>query len=277
MSLYAIGDVQGCDEELGELLHRIRFRPDRDQLWFVGDVVNRGPRSLAALRRVHALRDNAVVVLGNHDLHLLAVVHSRARRLRPSDTLDDVLGAPDRERLLEWLIGCPLFHHDARLGLALVHAGLPPQWDVALAQSASAEVQAALQRDAGALFKHMYGDQPDQWNEALTGYDRLRFMVNCFTRLRFCDAEGRINLKLKDAPRVVRAPWLPWFKVPWRLSRELRTVCGHWSTLGYYNADNVIAIDAGCVWGGKLCALRLDDDGPPVFVACGAHRQPDSD
>ena len=161
-----------------------------------------------------------------------------------------------------------------RLRIAMVHAGLPPQWSPDIALSASVEVQSALQRDPKGLFKHMYGDQPDQWSESLTGYERLRFMVNCFTRLRFCDAAGRINLKLKDSPRGVRAPWLPWFKVPGRASRDVRTVCGHWSTLGYHDADNVIAIDTGCVWGGKLCSLRLDEISEPVFVDCAQHQQP---
>jgi bis(5'-nucleosyl)-tetraphosphatase (symmetrical) len=277
MALYAIGDVQGCDQELGELLRRIRFRPDRDRLWFVGDIVNRGPRSLAALRRVHALRDNAVVVLGNHDLHLLAVVHSRTRQLRDGDTLDEVLKAPDRDRLLEWLIHRPLFHHDKTLDLAMVHAGLPPQWNLSFARSAAAEVRKALRTNPTRLFTHMYGNQPDKWSEALTGYDRLRFMVNCFTRLRYCDAKGRINLKLKDAPRDVRAPWLPWFRVPGRASREARIVCGHWSTLGYYDHHNVLAIDAGCVWGGSLCAVRLDKPRDPVRLRCRRHQRPDAD
>jgi bis(5'-nucleosyl)-tetraphosphatase (symmetrical) len=278
MAVYAIGDVQGCDEELGKLLQRIRFRPDRDRLWFVGDIVNRGPRSLAALRRVHALRDNAVVVLGNHDLHLLAVVHSRTRRLRDGDTLDEVLKAPDRDRLLDWLIRRPLFHYDETLDLAMVHAGLPPQWDLSLARSAAREVRKALRENAVGLFANMYGNKPAKWSDTLTGYDRLRFMVNCFTRLRFCDAKGRINLKLKDAPRDVRAPWLPWFKVPGRASRNARIVCGHWSTLGYYHHYNVLAIDAGCVWGGRLCALRLDKtDDPPVLLRCHAHQKPDAD
>lgn len=277
MAVYAIGDVQGCDEELGELLQRIRFRPDRDRLWFVGDIVNRGPRSLQALRRVYALRDNAVVVLGNHDLHLLAVVHSRRRRLRDGDTLDAVLNARDRNRLLEWLILRPLFHHDEDLDLAMVHAGLPPQWDLSLAGAAAVEVHKALRDNAAGLFAHMYGNRPDKWSETLTGYDRLRFMVNCFTRLRYCDARGRINLQLKDAPRDVGAPWLPWFKVPGRASRNARIVCGHWSTLGYYDRHNVLAIDAGCVWGGSLCAIRLDEIRAPVRLRCRAHQRPDQD
>src|SRR5262245_59636236 len=274
MAVYAIGDVQGCDEELGELLRRIRFRPDRDRLWFVGDIVNRGPRSLEALRRVHALRDNAVVVLGNHDLHLLAVARSHKRKSRKGDTLKDLLTAKARDRLLDWVTGCPLFHYDKQLNVAMVHAGLPPQWDLRLAKEASGEVQLSLQLDAAELFEHMYGDEPDRWSESLKGFARLRFMVNCFTRLRYCDESGRINLKLKDSPGQVRAPWMPWFKVPGRASRDLRIVCGHWSTLGYYDRDNVYAIDTGCVWGGSLCALRLDEVGKPILLGCAAHQQP---
>ena len=159
MAVYAIGDVQGCDVELDVLLKRLRFRSDRDRLWFVGDIVNRGPRSLSALRRVHALRDNAVVVLGNHDLHLLAVAYSRTRRLRDGDTLDAVLQARDRDRLLDWLIARPLFHYDADLEIAMVHAGLPPQWDLRLARSAAAEVHKALRRNPGRLFARMYGNR----------------------------------------------------------------------------------------------------------------------
>lgn len=277
MAVYAIGDVQGCDEELGELLQRIRFRPDRDRLWFVGDIVNRGPRSLSALRRVHALRDNAVVVLGNHDLHLLAVAHSRTRHLRDGDTLDALLQARDRDRLLDWLIARPLFHYDADLDLAMVHAGLPPQWDLARSRAAAAEVHRALRSNAVRLFAHMYGNEPDQWDEKLSGYDRLRFMVNCFTRLRYCDAKGRINLKLKDTPSEVRGPWMPWFKVPGRASKDVRIVCGHWSTLGYYHHYNVHAIDTGCVWGGSLCAIRLDEARDPVRLRCRTHQKADAD
>jgi bis(5'-nucleosyl)-tetraphosphatase (symmetrical) len=277
MPVYAIGDVQGCDEEFGALLHRIRFRADRDRLWLTGDIVNRGPRSLEALRRTHALRDNLVVVLGNHDLHLLAVARSGARNLKRGDTLDELLAAPDREPLLDWLQTCPLLHHDEKLGFTLIHAGMPPQWDLTTAATAAHEVERALATDARALFDHMYGDQPDCWSESLKGYERLRFTVNCLTRLRYCDAQGRINLRLKDGPDAVPEPWMPWFRVPRRRSRELRIVCGHWSTLGIYLKDNVFGIDGGCVWGGSLCALRLDEPGEPVLVGCRRHQQPGSD
>jgi bis(5'-nucleosyl)-tetraphosphatase (symmetrical) len=274
MSVYAIGDIQGCDEELAALLERIRFQPDRDRIWFTGDIVNRGPGSLAALRRVHAMRDNCIVVLGNHDLHLLAVARSGNRRLKKGDTLDDILSAPDRDRLLDWLQGCPLLHHEPEIGFTLIHAGLPPQWDFTMAATAAHEVEQALAVDPVALFEEMYGDQPDRWSDSLTGTERLRFIVNCFTRLRYCDAEGRINLKLKEAPDEVAPPWIPWFRVPGRRSRELRIVCGHWSTLGVFNEENVAGIDAGCVWGGRLCALRLDAREPAVQITCAQHQKP---
>lgn len=277
MAIYAIGDVQGCDDELGALLDRIRFRPDCDRLWFTGDIVNRGPQSLAALRRVHALRDNLVLVLGNHDLHLLAVARSSARRVKRGDTLDDILAASDRETLLDWLQSCPLLHHDEELGFTLIHAGLPPQWDLATAATAAHEVEQALAIDAESLYGQMYGDEPDCWSDSLKGRERLRFSVNCLTRLRYCDAEGRINLRLTDSPQAVGEPWMPWFRVPQRRSRQLRIVCGHWSTLGVYMQDNVFSIDAGCVWGGSLCALRLDEPGAPVLLGCGRHQQPGGD
>jgi len=277
MALYAIGDVQGCDDEFGALLDRIRFRPDRDRLWLTGDIVNRGPRSLAALRRVHALRDNLNVVLGNHDLHLLAVARSSARHVKRGDTLDDILAASDREALLDWLQGCPLLHHDADLGYTLIHAGLPPQWDLATAATAAHEVEQALAIDPVSLYEHMYGDEPDCWSDSLAGYERLRFTVNCLTRLRYCDAKGRINLRLNKSPDAVEEPWMPWFRAPQRRSRELRIVCGHWSTLGVYMKDNVFGIDAGCVWGGSLCALRLDEREEPILIDCGRHQQPGGD
>jgi bis(5'-nucleosyl)-tetraphosphatase (symmetrical) len=277
MPTYAIGDIQGCDDELGELLTRIHFKPDRDRLWFVGDLVNRGPKSLAVLRRVHALGGNASVVLGNHDLHLLAIARSKAERRRNGDTLDEVLDAPDREKLLDWLQGLPLLHYDPDLGLrghTMIHAGLPPQWDLQTAQAAALEVQQALADDPAGLFEHMYGDKPNRWSDDLTGYPRLRFIVNCLTRLRFCDPDGRIDLRIKDGLGNAPAPFLPWFRVPGRRSRHLRIVCGHWSALGLHTEDNIISIDTGCVWGGSLCAWRLDEPQEPVLLGCPGYRAP---
>ncbi len=268
MPVYAIGDVQGCHAELRALLRKISFDPARDEVWFVGDLVNRGPDSLRVLRHVRALGRSARVVLGNHDLHLLAVASGGRRHLRASDTLDDVLTAPDRDELLEWLRRRPLLHRDAGLGWTMVHAGLPPQWTLSTARACAREVEAALrdERSAGRLFDHMYGDRPDRWSEGLRGHARLRFIVNCLTRLRTCDARGRIELDFKGALDELPPRLVPWFRAPGRRSRRQRIVCGHWSALDYYEGDGIVALDTGCVWGGRLCAVRLDRPGGPIYV-----------
>jgi bis(5'-nucleosyl)-tetraphosphatase (symmetrical) len=271
MARWAIGDVQGCDAELAELLARLHFNADRDQLWFVGDLVNRGPASLGVLRRVRALGANAITVLGNHDLHLLAVAHVPEHRLKKGDTLDAVLAAGDREALLGWLLERPLAHHDLPRNDLLVHAGLVPQWHAAEALRLAAEVSAALRRDPRGLLSAMYGDQPDRWDEELTGNDRLRFIINALTRLRVCTREGRVDLRQKGPPGEVVAPWLPWFRVVPRSSAATRVVFGHWSALGLHRGDGVLALDTGCVWGGSLTAVDLDDaDRPAVQVAARA-------
>jgi len=277
MPTYAIGDVQGCFSELTELLAHIKFNPERDQLWFVGDLVNRGPQSLQVLRFVRSLGAAAITVLGNHDLHLLAVALNDTERLRDNDTLDGILKARDRDDLLEWLRQQPLLHHDAHLGYTLLHAGLAPQWDLRTAQACAREVEQALRGDSTMkeLFAHMYGNQPDRWSDNLRGMDRLRFIVNCFTRLRVCDAEGRLQLKYKGELKDIPEGCFPWFRAPQRRSENLRIVCGHWSALDYYDSRNtdeqVLAIDTGCVWGGRLCAVRLDKDADP---ACVPSQQP---
>ncbi len=205
MALYAIGDVQGCGDELGALLGALRFSADRDQLWFVGDLVNRGPDSLGVLRRIRSLGDAATITLGNHDLHLLAVAFGSAR-LRSDDTLQSVLAAPDRDTLLEWLAGRPLFHEDRGLNACMLHAGLAPQWDLALAHRCAREAEKALRRDPEKFFDRLYGDQPDRWDDALDGVERLRFIVNCFTRLRYVDADGRLALRVKGSPKKSQTP-----------------------------------------------------------------------
>jgi bis(5'-nucleosyl)-tetraphosphatase (symmetrical) len=269
MALYAIGDIQGCDSELGALLEAIKFSKERDRLWFVGDLVNRGPESLQVLRRIRALGDAATVTLGNHDLHLLAVAFGAAK-LRSGDTLDDILAAPDRNALLEWLIGRPLMHEDPDLSLALVHAGLAPQWDLPTAHGCAREFERALRRNPRHVFELMYGDEPDRWDETLTGAERLRFIVNCFTRLRYVDADGRLALRAKGPPKKAQAkPLTPWFEAADALWHGPRVVFGHWSTLGFFTNRNVIALDTGCVWGGSLTALRLDTpEAAPVHVGC---------
>jgi bis(5'-nucleosyl)-tetraphosphatase (symmetrical) len=250
------------------LLLRIRFNAERDLLWFTGDLVNRGPQSLAVLRRVRALAANAIVVLGNHDLHLLAMAHVPGHKLRRSDTLTEVLAASDRDRLLGWLIECPLAHHDSSHHDLLVHAGLVPQWHAQQAAQLADEVAQSLRHDPRALLEAMYGDQPDQWDDALCGTDRLRFIINVLTRIRVCTAQGRVDLKQKGAPAEARPPWQPWFTISGRASAATRIVFGHWSTLGFYQADGLLGLDTGCVWGGALTAVNLDDpDTPPVAVA----------
>ncbi|MGD9599754.1 MAG: symmetrical bis(5'-nucleosyl)-tetraphosphatase [Steroidobacteraceae bacterium] len=274
MARYAIGDVQGCYDELRTLLAALDFRADRDELWFVGDLVNRGPRSLEVLRFVRDLGEGAHCVLGNHDLHLLAVALGHGeRRLKRGDTLDAVLGARDRERLLEWLLARPLAHHDSARGDLLVHAGLVPQWRAIDAARLAREVELAIARDAPAVFGQMYGNEPDTWSESLAGAARLRFVINALTRLRYCTARGRMDLAQKGAPGTVPPPLAPWFTFGDAESRGARVICGHWSTLGYSASRGVIAIDTGCVWGGALTALPLDDPGaPPVRTACRAYQ-----
>jgi bis(5'-nucleosyl)-tetraphosphatase (symmetrical) len=269
LALYAIGDVQGCDAELDALLQAIRFSPDRDRAWFVGDLVNRGPASLQVLRRVCAMGSAATVTLGNHDLHLLAVAHGCAR-LRSDDTLTDVLEAPDRDALLDWLLSRPLLHEDRTLNLCLLHAGLPPQWDMPTARSCAREFEHALQKDPKRLFNQMYGDKPDLWDEVRSGAERLRFIVNCFTRLRYLDTGGRLALRAKGAPKNSHESLIPWFEAKNAAWRGPRIVFGHWSTLGFFSTQDVIGLDTGCVWGGSLTALQLDaPDAVPVCIDCG--------
>jgi bis(5'-nucleosyl)-tetraphosphatase (symmetrical) len=273
MARWAIGDVQGCCEELEELLSRIRFSHERDRLWFVGDLVNRGPCSLKALRRVRSLGDNAISVLGNHDLHLLAVALA-GEKLRRSDTLSEILAAPDRDVLLEWLLRLPLAYFEPDHDDLLLHAGVLPQWSVALTLQLAGEVQQALQADARGLLSSMYSDQPDRWDSSLAGVERLRLAINVLTRLRFCTADGRVDFKQKGEPDSAPKPWLPWYKVPGRASREQRIVFGHWSALGLHCERGVLALDTGCVWGGALTAVNLDDrQAPAVSVPS---RQPRS-
>ncbi len=258
MAVYEIGDVQGCYDDLMGLLEEIRFDSTKDRLWFTGDLVNRGPDSLRVLRFVRDLGDAAITVLGNHDLHMLALAEKLAPYHR-SDTLDEIFNAPDREELLAWMRHQPLLYHDESLRLTMVHAGLPPQWDLAQAQRCAAEVEAVLQSDIYRdYFAHMYGNEPDVWDEGLQGWDRLRFITNCFTRLRFCNANGQLCLKSKGEPGTQPEGYMPWFEVPERNSKDLPVVFGHWSTLGLYRDNNVISLDTGCLWGGLLTAMRLD-------------------
>jgi bis(5'-nucleosyl)-tetraphosphatase (symmetrical) len=273
MARFAIGDVQGCATELRALLGAIRFSADRDQLWFVGDLVNRGPFSLECLRLIRALGDNAIVVLGNHDLHLLALVFGARLPDKPGDTLRDILRAPDRVPLLQWLLERPLAHQDPTHGELLIHAGLVPQWTVPQTLALAQEVHNALLAAPEEFFAHMYGDKPDRWSDSLSTAERLRFIVNCLTRLRVCTADGRVALKAKGAP-LPGSALLPWFEVPGRASRDTRIIFGHWSALGYVNAHGVIGLDTGCVWGGALTAVNLDQPIRPISIACSGYQEP---
>ncbi|MDD3519235.1 MAG: symmetrical bis(5'-nucleosyl)-tetraphosphatase [Chromatiales bacterium] len=271
---FAIGDIQGYLDPLQRLLDRIGFDPAGDRLWLVGDLVNRGPQSLETLRFVKGLGEAATVVLGNHDLHLLAVAHGKQGKRK--DTLEPILKAPDRDELLDWLRRQPLLHDDPTLDYTMVHAGLPPQWDMATARRCAREVETQLQADDfSAFLQRMYGDQPDRWDPALSGWDRLRFITNCFTRLRYCSADGRLDMEHKGPPGMQPLHLMPWYAVPGRASRERRIVFGHWSTAGLIDEHGVVGLDTGCIWGGRLSAVRLDTAQlHPVQVDCKAVRKP---
>lgn len=257
MATYAIGDIQGCFEALERMLELIRFDPTEDRLWFVGDLVNRGPDSLATLRFIKDLGERAITVLGNHDLHLLTVAAGHAR-LHKGDTVQDILDAPDREDLLHWLRTRKLMH--AQDGWAMVHAGLLPQWTIEQALELAGEVEHVLAGpDHLDLLGAMYGNQPDAWRDDLTGHDRLRVIINAMTRLRLCTRTGQMDFKHKSAPRLLPAGHFPWYAVPGRASAGRYIVFGHWSTLGLHAADDVVALDSGCLWGNALSAMRLAD------------------
>ena len=257
MATYAIGDVQGCFGTLCCLLERIAFDAVRDRLWFAGDLVNRGPRSLETLRFVRNLGASALTVLGNHDLSLLMAAEGLGKRSR-GDTFDDVLKATDRTELLDWLRHQPLCHVED--GFCLVHAGLLPAWDVMLAQALAGEVENALTgTNWREFFAHLWGSEPAAWDAHLTGWARLRVIVNAMTRLRFCTPEGTMDFQTKGEAASAPAGYLPWFAVPGRRSAEATLIFGHWSALGLKVWPHLLATDSGCVWGGMLTAIRLED------------------
>lgn len=264
MTRYAVGDLQGCFDPLQKLLERVKFDPEHDQLWSVGDIVNRGPQSLECLRFFHELRDSARVVLGNHDLHLLAVANG-IRSIKRGDTLQPVLDAPDCADLLAWLRRQPLLHRDEEY--TMVHAGLAPQWTIKQAQQLAAEIAAVLQSNRFIDFlRGMYGDKPDCWSSELQDIERWRVITNYFTRLRFCTAEGVLDLKSKEAPASAPTGFMPWFDVPGRKSAGQMLIVGHWALLmGKTRRDDVIALDTGCVWGNQLTLMNLETR---ALIAC---------
>lgn len=266
MATYAIGDVQGCFDELEALLARLAFDAARDRLWFVGDLVNRGPKSLEVLRFVRSLGDRAVVVLGNHDLHLVCLFEGFAKR-RKDDTFHALLAAPDARELIDWLRHRPMMHVEGER--VMVHAGLLPQWTIERSLAFAREVESALRGPGYRDFlAHMYGSRPERWDDALQGWDRLRVIVNALTRMRFCARDGTMELRANGA----EAPpgYLPWFET--RPADEGATiVCGHWSALGLKLTERLAALDSGCVWGGSLAALRLED-GAITELPCEGYR-----
>ena len=274
MATYAIGDLQGCYDALQRLLDKLHFDPPQDKLWLAGDLVNRGPDSLATLRFVKSLGDNAVTVLGNHDLHLLAIAADH--KTTKDAGLKAILAASDVDELIDWLRRQPLLHYDPELDFVLVHAGIYPSWTLQQALDYAEELHQMLASDYYLDFIHnMYGNKPKSWNDKLIDWDRLRFIVNSFTRMRYCEKDGKLNLKDKGPIGSQQKGSLPWFDIPKRKTREQRILFGHWSTVGKVKRDNVFALDTGCIWGGDLTALQLDTETPRFLsIACPEFRHP---
>ncbi|MNF56191.1 Bis(5'-nucleosyl)-tetraphosphatase, symmetrical [compost metagenome] len=273
MAAYAVGDLQGCLDQLKCLLERVRFDPARDRLWLVGDLVNRGPKSLETLRFLYSIRESLVCVLGNHDLHLLAVAHN-IERLRKADTLREIIEAPDSAELLDWLRRQKLLHHDETRDIAMVHAGIPPQWTLKKALKRAAEVEEALQDDARLplFLDGMYGNEPDKWDKDLHGAARLRVITNYFTRMRFCRADGTLDLKSKEGLDTAPPGFAPWFSIPGRKTRGQKIIFGHWAALeGKCDEPDLFALDTGCVWGGAMTLLNIDS-GERQSCSCEENR-----
>ena len=274
-SIWMIGDIQGCCGSLDTLLALPDIAEDPEaHFWFAGDLVNRGPESLTTLRRIMSLGDRAIAVLGNHDLHLLAMA-AGVRRPGKKDTLDEVLAAPDAKEIIDWLRFRPLAHYD--YGHLLVHAGVLPQWDAEKTLTLAGEVQVALRSNGWKKhLESMYGNSPDQWDERLSGADRLRVIINVLTRLRMCDRQGKMALNVKTEPSAQDKTLIPWFNLPKRATRDVTVVFGHWSTLGLKLDNDVICLDSGCLWGGHLTAVRLQDHAV-LQVPCAQTLDPHDD
>jgi bis(5'-nucleosyl)-tetraphosphatase (symmetrical) len=265
MTTYVIGDVQGCYTPLRQLLDKLEFEPGQDTLWSVGDLVNRGPDSLQVLRYLHGIGENSVIVLGNHDLHLLGVWAGQ-RKTHESDTLHDILEAPDCDELMHWLRHRPMAHYEH--GVLMTHAGTWPGWTLEQTLDHARELETALREDGYTeLFTRLYGGKPNVWNDNLTGDDRLRVITNVLTRMRFCTAEGVMDFHHKGRIGSPPPHLMPWFDVPGRKTAGIPIVFGHWSALGLLLRNNVLALDTGCLWGGQLTALRLEDR-QPIQVVC---------
>lgn len=269
MSVYAIGDIQGCYDPFRRLLDRLEFDPARDRLWLTGDLVNRGPQSLEVLRFVKQLGDVVTTVLGNHDLHLVAMAAGVDGGRDPDATLAPVLEAPDCEELVAWLRARPLAHHDEKLDTLMVHAGLPPDWTAKKTLKRAQEVEAVLRGESWLRFlQKLYGNAPDRWSPKLEGNKRLRYIVNALTRIRMVDKEGRLDFAHKGSPADAKKGLTPWFDAPGARWRGTRILFGHWSALGLMIRPDVIGLDTGCVWNRELTAIRLSKRPRVVQVDC---------
>jgi len=269
LAIYTIGDLQGCYDPFRRLLDKIRFDPDADRLWLTGDLVNRGPHSLKTLRFVKSLGDSAVTVLGNHDLHLLALGHDVRSSVSHFDSMWKVLGAADGEELIWWLRDRPLAHYDAAMNTLMVHAGVPPQWSVKKALRRAAEVEKKLRGGKHLwVLKHMYGNRPRRWSGSLSGAARTRFIINAFTRMRMIYPDGRLNFTHSGPPGRARKGMIPWYDARDPRWAGTRIVFGHWSALGLVVDARKVGVDTGCVWGRKLTAVRLDDSSEVTQVKC---------
>jgi len=257
MAIYAIGDIQGCFNELQKLLKKLNFDADTDQLWFAGDIVNRGPDSLKTLRFIKSLGDSAITVLGNHDLHLLAIAYTD-RLVSKKDTLNDILNADDCDELLDWLRHRPLLHYDTEKNICMVHAGIYPAWSIKKSLKRASEVEAILRsRDYKKFLQKMYCNKPDVWSKELQHWDRYRFITNVFTRMRYCDNEQHLTLKYKGKPGSQPDNIFPWFELEHK-RKNTKIIFGHWSTLGNTAEQNIYPLDTGCLWGGYLTALKIN-------------------
>lgn len=268
MTTYAIGDIQGCYDPFQRLLDKLNFDPAEDKLWLAGDLINRGPKSLETLRFIISLGDSAQSILGNHECHFLAIAkgHKAPHRI---DTFSNLLAADDSEQLIDWVQSQPFFYHDDELGYSMLHAGVPPQWSLSDTKKYALELESVFQSPAiDSFLAAMYGNSPNRWDENLTGHDRLRFIINCFTRLRYCDKDGQLNFKEKGALGTQPSNLVPWFNAPNRQTINDKLLFGHWSTLGLHQSNKATCLDSGCLWGDSLSAIALDGSEQITSVDC---------
>lgn len=274
MATYAIGDIQGCFEAFQALLKKLAFNPAKDQLWLTGDIINRGPQSLETLRYVISLGDAAKVILGNHECHALAVYNGH-KRAHKTDTYQTIIDAPDAAELFDWIRTRPFFYEDAELGFSMLHAGVPPQWTLDETRQHARELEAVLQGDDYNQFlATMYGNEPVLWDNTLYGNDRSRFIINSFTRTRYCDQYGNMDFSEKLAPGSQPSHLMPWFEVPNRKTADTKILFGHWSTLGIHQKNNAYCLDSGCLWGGQLTAMRLESPQQIISYECECALKP---